>query len=137
LSEILRGGMGENGDARDAVDRKIADPQLRALARAHSGESVSVIVELNVPHGEVEIEAGQEGGVGAWRPTRVRPPSESEMALGREITDEAHALLERLSGSPPVSLGAAAFGARLPSLALDALAASPLVRRISVSQLRR
>jgi hypothetical protein len=137
LSEPLPGGVGEGGGSQDAIDRKIQDAQLRALARGHSSEPVSVIVELNVPRSEVELEGSRSGGVGAWRPTRVRPPSEAQAALGREITEQAHALLERLSASPPVVVGDGSFGVHLPSQALDTVAASPLVRRIHMSHLRQ
>ena len=126
--------MTEDGAA--AIREKIADPDLLELTRTGRHESVSVIVELNVPRAHVELRRDEMGT--AWRAGQVAVSDPRMAELRDEIGSQAEALLRRLSGEEPVWLpGRSSIGVRLDSDQLEEVALSPLVRRVHLSKLRR
>ena len=126
--------MTEDGAA--AIRRKITDPELLELTRAGGAQSVSVIVELNMPRVEVELRPDRTGT--GMRAARVPAGDPSMVELRHEIAGQAEDLLRRLSGEEPVRLaGGSSLGVRVDADQLETIARSPLVHRVHLSRLRR
>jgi hypothetical protein len=126
-----------NEPVPDHVEAKIADEELRRLARTGNG-SATVLVELELPEARVRLEGGPSAEGRAWRPVGVEEPSEDEQRAIETVGRQARALLEDLADAPPVELaGGGSYAVRVSGAALDELARSPLVRRIHRSELRR
>jgi hypothetical protein len=120
----------------EALTRKLADEDLLELARTGRRQSVNVIVELNVPRTEVQLEPDRSG-IG-MRPAGVGASDQRLIELRQEIAEQAEAMLRGLTGEEPVRLpGGSSLGVRIDSDRLDAVVRSPLVRRVHLSRLRR
>jgi hypothetical protein len=118
------------------VETKISDDGLRRMTREGKG-SASVIVELDVPHPQAtgDRDAFRES---PWKALSFEMPSEREQQRAEDVKSRARALLEEVADAPPVPLAdEGSFAVQVSGKTLGALARSPLVRAIHLSQLRR
>jgi hypothetical protein len=125
-------------DKRDIeAAAKIADGALRELFAEDGGSTASVIVEVAVPEASIEI-AGGEHGVGSWRAVSVASEADEDRRHKDDVVQRARHFIEEISGADPVWLSASdAFVIDVGREQLAALVRSPLVRRVSLNQLRR
>ncbi len=121
----------------DALDRKLPDPRLRALADQGSNDIVSVLIEVDlpVPRFTLTRRPGVRGGdrrVGTTRP-QIDPAGEATSSSTRK--DEAARFLSRLLGGVPRWLPAAhAFVADVTGKQLAEIVRSPLTRSVAVNR---
>ncbi|MDZ7291443.1 MAG: hypothetical protein ONB44_07625 [candidate division KSB1 bacterium] len=110
---------------------KIHNPKLLKLATEESGESATVLIELNLPVPRVDFARTKNRGMITYSPKRI----ESETTAQREKTtqkiDAATAFLEDVLGETPRWLKSArAFVANVNSEQLREIARSPLTKAI-------
>ena len=105
---------------------KIHDAALKRLAEEKSPESVSVLVELDLPQQEVEVRV-REGK----RSMRMRPDAGQDQAASEAKVTEVKRFLEEVTGHKVIYLRAAkAFVAEATGEQLREVSRSPLVRAI-------
>ena len=117
----------------DVVDPegKLADEELRRLARREKGGSASVIIELALPPQRVEFHKRGPPGSARAVPGRVVPYSSGEEDEIASKTVEAEDFLRRSLANAPVPLRAArAFAAKVTGCELRAIVESPLVKAV-------
>jgi hypothetical protein len=120
----------------DALDRKLADPRLRALADQSSPDVVNVLIEVDLPAPRFTLTRRPGAGAGDRRVGAARPQMRSSgEAPSTARKDEAARFLARLLGSVPRWLPAAhAFVADVTGAQLVEIARSPLTRSVAVNR---
>ena len=113
-------------------DPKVTDRRLLDLLRAGEQELVPVLVEVAGPRPRIDFEVPDAGG--SPRPRSVSPVG----APGRTLPDEARrieAVLQEITGQPPVWLGAArAFSVLATPQQIEAIAAASDVKSIFLNR---
>lgn len=110
---------------------KLGSPDLRELARTGSPDTVSVIIELDVPVPQVEFGKLVRQGLEVLVPTRIAPEDDEQRRESERKEGEAVVLLDRALKSKPHFIRAAnAFVATVDGQELRRIARSPLFKAI-------
>jgi len=111
--------------------QELGSPDLRELARTGSPDSVSVIIELDVPVPRVEFETLVRQGQEVLVPTGIAPEDDEQRNESARKEEQAVVLLDRVLKSKPHFIRAAnAFVATVGGQELRRLARSPLFKAI-------
>lgn len=112
-------------------ESKIQSPELKRLAREHSSEVASVIIELDLPARMVEVARVLRQGSEISLPRRVAPASQAEGSEVDRKTEEAKVFLQKVLGTSPRWLKTArSFVAEVTGPQLEKIATSPLTKAI-------
>jgi hypothetical protein len=116
---------------------KVLDEDLRQLVASGDVESVSVIVELDLPRPRVEMDSDGRYETVGRRAQRVVATDEDRRKSG-QVVEEVRGFLAQVAGESPVWLSASrAFVVNVTTDQLENIARSRRVRRISQNRLRR
>lgn len=110
---------------------KLRGKELQSLVSSGSDEPVTVLIELDLPHPEVETRSITRGGISLQIPAAVRPLSRSAQGEKERLIAEGQRLLaDHLHAAPRWLEAAGAFVATASPRLLLGIAASPVVKAI-------
>jgi hypothetical protein len=110
---------------------RIPDPNLRRLAETRSSQTVSVLIEPDLPRQRLDFEEMSEPGTGRPRPARVAPETADETREIETRTASTQVFLRGVLDSDPRWLRSSrVFVADVTGDQLAAIARSPLTRAI-------
>jgi hypothetical protein len=121
----------KNAKKTETPAEKIVHPELRKLAAAESDNVASVLIELNLPGPQVQLDKNQFRGVFDYSLKRVVPETPTQRKESQQQINKASAFLTNLLGEKPLWLNAGrAFVANVNADQLRKIARSPLTKAI-------
>ena len=121
-------GVSGQGFDKDALERKVASATLRDFALHGEGETLPVVIELDVPVPRVELDSRRGAGP---RPARVAALSSAEQAKARAIESAARKKIPKIVAREVKWLSAAqAYLARVTPQELLKLVTLSAVRAV-------
>jgi hypothetical protein len=123
-----------DSEPSDFPAEKIPNPELYRIAAQPSGGAASVLIEVNLPPQQVQIDRRSPAHAGAPRRWLLEESAEQQESNQRTIEQAGLSLRELLGEAPHWINSARAFVARVTSEQLREIARSPLIKTIHLNR---